>query len=228
MRNKKRLTSLLTWFRYRWSYFRERPEFRFRGLQLFVADGVLNPTLFTASKVFAKQIGTWLPEEPCDVLELGCGCGIASLVAAGRGHRVCAVDVDPHAIANTLENARRNGLDLEVVVSDWDAALAPERRFDRVICNPPFLPGDQAAFQRALQAGPGETALVAAVRAMLYRLKPNGRGLLMTSSQTPRAHWRNVLDMDSAFESRTLSKVRHWQERLIFDELFGAEPPSGD
>ena len=67
------------------------------------------------------------------VVELGCGLGVPSLVAAGRGAKVTAVDWAADAIALLRENAARNGLELEAVRADWrsfegsfDLALAAD------------------------------------------------------------------------------------------------------
>jgi predicted nicotinamide N-methyase len=57
------------------------------------------------------------------VVELGCGLGVPSLVAAARGAHVTAVDWAADAIALLRENAARNNLSLEAVHADW-------RRFD--------------------------------------------------------------------------------------------------
>lgn len=57
------------------------------------------------------------------VVELGCGLGVPSLVAAARGAHVTAVDWAADAIALLRENAARNNLSLDAVHGDW-------RRFD--------------------------------------------------------------------------------------------------
>jgi len=67
------------------------------------------------------------------VVELGCGLGVPSLVAAARGAKVTAVDWAADAIALLRENAARNRLELEAVRADWrsfegsfDLALAAD------------------------------------------------------------------------------------------------------
>ena len=67
------------------------------------------------------------------VVELGCGLGVPSLVAAVRGAEVTAVDWADDAIELLQENAARNGLRLEARVADWrsfagafDLALAAD------------------------------------------------------------------------------------------------------
>jgi predicted nicotinamide N-methyase len=68
------------------------------------------------------------------VLELGCGLGLPSLVAAAHGASVTALDWSPDAVALLRRNALRNGLDVEAVVGDWrDARLLGDRRFGLVL-----------------------------------------------------------------------------------------------
>ena len=53
------------------------------------------------------------------VVELGCGLGLPSLVAAGKGADVTATDWAPDAIELLRENAKRNRLQLRAEVRDW-------------------------------------------------------------------------------------------------------------
>lgn len=53
------------------------------------------------------------------VLELGCGLGLPSLVAARLGADVVATDWSPAAIALVGRNALRNGLPVTAVPADW-------------------------------------------------------------------------------------------------------------
>ncbi|MBN2447993.1 MAG: methyltransferase domain-containing protein, partial [Phycisphaerae bacterium] len=67
-----------------------------------------------ASLLLADAIAAW-PRPAADreaplVLELGCGLGLISLVAAERGYRVIASDYDDDALAFVAENVRRNGV----------------------------------------------------------------------------------------------------------------------
>jgi predicted nicotinamide N-methyase len=73
------------------------------------------------------------------VVELGCGLGLPSLVAAANGAGVTAVDWADGAIALLRENAGRNGLRLRAEVRDWrepwperfDLALAADVLYER-------------------------------------------------------------------------------------------------
>ena len=74
-----------------------------------------------------------LPErlEGFRVVELGCGLGVPSLVAAARGAEVTALDWAADAVSLLRRNARRNALELEAAVHDWREPLG--RRFDLVL-----------------------------------------------------------------------------------------------
>jgi predicted nicotinamide N-methyase len=53
------------------------------------------------------------------VVELGCGLGLPSIVAAQVGGRVLATDWSPDAIAFVERNAQHNGVALETMVESW-------------------------------------------------------------------------------------------------------------
>jgi predicted nicotinamide N-methyase len=65
------------------------------------------------------------------VVELGCGLGVPSLVAAARGAEVTATDWAVDAIDLLQENAARNELALRVEVRDWRDSWS--ERFDLVL-----------------------------------------------------------------------------------------------
>ena len=53
------------------------------------------------------------------IVELGCGLGVPSLVAAARGATVTALDWAPEAVTLLRANAVRNEIALETVHADW-------------------------------------------------------------------------------------------------------------
>lgn len=80
---------------------------------------------------WADRLQGWLPECRCDLLDLGCGTGSLSLLAAERGHRVTGVDLSPAMV--DLARAKLSGHD--AVFLRGDAARPPvgEQRFDVVL-----------------------------------------------------------------------------------------------
>jgi tRNA1(Val) A37 N6-methylase TrmN6 len=84
-----------------------------------------------------------------DVLEAGCGAGVASLCLLARvpGAKVTAIEIDPDLAALANENAAANGVAEDFaavaagVTAAWDELEAGGIRreaYDHVIANPPF------------------------------------------------------------------------------------------
>ncbi|MFZ5481482.1 MAG: methyltransferase [Myxococcota bacterium] len=129
---------------------------------LLVLPGVLDPVI--------TKVGVWLARKVAEEarpgerwIDMGCGTGVVGLALAAKGCVVTCVDVDPRACRATAANAALRGLSVEVVQSDWFAALRG-RRFDRVACNVPFWPGEpRGTFGRAMYAGPAFEAVHAFV-----------------------------------------------------------------
>ena len=70
---------------------------------------------------------------PARVLELGCGLAVPSLVAALGGAEVVATDWSPEAVRVAGDNARRNGVTLDVRLWDWTAPTAELGRWPLVV-----------------------------------------------------------------------------------------------
>ena len=69
------------------------------------------------------------------VVELGCGLGLPSLVAASRGASVLATDVEPAALELLSRNAAENGVSVDTMEVDWDSpdSLVERGPFDLVL-----------------------------------------------------------------------------------------------
>ncbi|MFF4397897.1 class I SAM-dependent methyltransferase [Streptomyces sp. NPDC001480] len=80
---------------------------------------------------WAARLGTWLPGRPADVLDLGCGTGSLSLLAAERGHRVTGVDLSAPMVE--LARAKLAGRDAVFLLGDAAAPPVGEQRFDVVL-----------------------------------------------------------------------------------------------
>lgn len=85
------------------------------------------------------------------VLDLGCGSGALACLAARDGSRVTGLDVNARALAFARFNAQLNGLEVEWLEGDLFAPVAG-RRFDLVLCNPPYVVSPASTF--AYRDGP--------------------------------------------------------------------------
>lgn len=82
-------------------------------------------------RAWASRLGSWLPERASDVVDLGCGTGSLSLLAAEQGHRVTGVDRSPVMV--DLARAKLAGRDAVFLVGDAAAPPVGEERFDVVL-----------------------------------------------------------------------------------------------
>ncbi|MFG2787549.1 class I SAM-dependent methyltransferase [Streptomyces sp. NPDC048419] len=82
-------------------------------------------------RAWAVRLASWLPARASDVLDLGCGTGSLSLLAAERGHRVTGVDASPAMVGRA--RAKLAGRDAVFLVGDAAAPPVGEQRFDVVL-----------------------------------------------------------------------------------------------
>lgn len=85
------------------------------------------------------------PEEMTEVLDMGCGSGILSIIAMKLGaKRVCGIDIDQLAVEASVENLELNGITKEEyqivkgdVISDKDFVqkMVEHRKHDIVVAN---------------------------------------------------------------------------------------------
>ncbi|MFJ9738665.1 class I SAM-dependent methyltransferase [Streptomyces sp. NPDC101166] len=80
---------------------------------------------------WARRLLDWLPERPGDLLDLGCGTGSLSLLAAERGHHVTGVDLSEQMIVRAREKLA--GRDAVFLLGDAAAPPVGKRRFDVVL-----------------------------------------------------------------------------------------------
>lgn len=131
-------------------------EKSFYSVTLEVGPGVLVPRAETEMLVdaaLAHLAGRAAPS----VLDLGSGSGAMALAIKQEypAASVTGADWSRAALARAARNARRLSLDVDWVVSDWWSAFG-ERRFDLVVCNPPYVPSADPHFESALRHEPRE------------------------------------------------------------------------
>ena len=197
---------------------RTRRRFRFAGLTFSVEKGVLNPTTFRASKIFARAAMEFAPNQAQTVLELGCGCGLASVSLASLGHRVQAVDINPLAVKNTQSNARANNLSLTCSLSDWDQGLTPGEKFTYIVSNPPFLPKKPTQWRREFYGGDQLEVLARVFETLSKRLSSQGRALVITSSESGRERVLQLVTQAQLMVRETVT-AKDWGESLYLDLL---------
>jgi release factor glutamine methyltransferase len=158
----------------------------FRELELVVLDTVYEPK--SDSFLLAGRVRV---EPGSTVLDLGCGAGLVSVVAAQQGARVLAVDVNPAALENAKANAAKYGLGIATRRSDMFSKV-PEK-FDYIFFNPPYLPHEDVDDELRAEVGAevsswdggpqGRLYIDAFLREFQKHLNPGGRAFLLNSSK---------------------------------------------
>ncbi len=88
-------------------------------------------------------------------LDLGCGCGIQSLLAARHSSKVVATDINPRALALTRFNAELNDIhNIETLQGSYFEPVNGQR-FDLIIANLPYVitPEKRLVYRTADQLG---------------------------------------------------------------------------
>ncbi|WP_392340065.1 peptide chain release factor N(5)-glutamine methyltransferase [Moritella marina] len=111
----------------------------FWSLELEVSADTLIPRPDT--EVLVEQALACMPTQTCQVLDLGTGTGAIALALASESPqaRVIAIEYNQSAAALARRNAKRCGLDVEVLQGSWFEPLQSGLRFDVIVSNPPYI-----------------------------------------------------------------------------------------
>ncbi|GGO53448.1 SAM-dependent methyltransferase [Streptomyces daqingensis] len=82
---------------------------------------------------WARLLRAWLPSEPADVLDAGCGTGSLSLLLAADGHRVTGVDLASRMVERARRKAESAGLGARFLVGDAMRPPTGGERFGAVL-----------------------------------------------------------------------------------------------
>lgn len=120
----------------RW-YLRKPRWYQYQGLRIRVMPGVFHPGFFHSTGILIRFLNSQSLRSK-SFLELGCGTGLISIIAAQRGAFATASDISPQATENAKQNAELNQVSISVAHSDLFERL--EGKFDWIVINPPYYP----------------------------------------------------------------------------------------
>jgi tRNA1Val (adenine37-N6)-methyltransferase len=83
------------------------------------------------------------PQKKCRILELGCGCGIISIIIANSypDVSIVGIDIQKNAVENAKNNVLNHGLSDRVTILERDLRALKGNDFEPfqyIVCNPPF------------------------------------------------------------------------------------------
>ena len=183
------------------------------SFKIDVLDGVYPPAADTYLLLDAITV-----ESNDTVLDVGCGAGLTTLVAASKAQRVISVDISHLAVRNTILNLRKNNLgsNVSVVQSDLFRCLSNSAKFSMIMFNPPYLPSDDmdTEMDHALVGGEDGSELTEQfVKEASSFLVKGGRLFVVVSSL------ENISAIKRAFKKGRFKVERVNETPLFFEKI---------
>ncbi len=135
--------------------------------------GVGHASISLARATARRPVGT--------LLDVGTGCGVQALHASTHASRITATDLSDRALALARGTFLLNELDVELLSGPWFDPVAG-RRFDQIVCNPPFVVGPARVDYTYRDSGlAGDSASALVIGRMPGLLAEGGVGQLLAS-----------------------------------------------
>lgn len=182
---------------------------------LDVPPTVFHPKLYFTSEYFGEYLRS-LNLKSKIVLDMGCGSGILSLIAASNGAYVTSVDINPHAVVATTINVERNKFSdrIHAFQSDLFTNIPGESRFDIILFNPPYYLKEPTNDQeRAFFGGDDFRVMKEFAQQVKSFLKNDGTIYIIFTSDIDE---KKIL---SFFESNALNITPVKSKRKLFERL---------
>ncbi len=113
-------------------------KYEYFGMEIEISPGVFDPFLMVSGKVLADSLNF----SGKKVIEIGTGSGIISLKLAKLGNEVVATEISKEAARCAKRNARKNGIELEVVLTSFAHGICGT--FDVLVSNFPYFKGPKS------------------------------------------------------------------------------------
>ena len=145
------------------------------------------------------------------VLDMGTGSGFLSIIAAKKGCKVTAVDINPKA----LEVAKENAKDLDIEFKQSDLFSNINKKFYLIVFNPPYLPVKKGAEDIALDGGKkGREILDKFLEQCRNYLNAQGKILFIQSSITGIEETKQKL-IELGFNFKITTEKQLFMEKLV-------------
>lgn len=143
------------------------------------------------------------------VLDMGTGCGLHAVLAAGASTDVLAVDINPEAVAAARDNAARNGVAERIRVQESDVFSGVDGAFDVIVWDPPFRWFTPRSRLEMAMADPGYRGLTRFFQEVDGHLAVGGRLLIFFGTSGDLGYLRRLVD--SAGLHAEVVAEQHWE-----------------
>lgn len=181
------------------------------GARFVVSSDVFNPRFFATSELMARHLDVGRDDA---VLDMGTGSGVLAVVAARAAKSVVAIDVNPDAVRCARDNARRNGVEVDVRGGDLFAPLRPEERFDVILFNPPYMDGEAPDLLGKALHDPGKSIATRFFSGAKQHLEEGGHLRVLYSSIADHRRFLEIAG-EHGWAHRVVAR-----ERTLFETYF--------
>ncbi|MDB4945949.1 MAG: methyltransferase small [Labilithrix sp.] len=194
-------------------------DIEIHGRTFSVFKNVFSP-IYMSSADFSEGFP---PLAGLDFLDMGCGLGLFSILAAlGGARRVVGTDINEDAVANTRVNVERYGVAdrVEARCGDLFAAIRKDEQFDVIFWNSPMMMTPDDTSPTVLQRSafdPAYTTLRRYIEEARPHLTPSGRlfiGFSITLGDLDR------LKAIAAESGRSLVITKEWPATVAVPATF--------
>ncbi|MFC0110068.1 methyltransferase [Kibdelosporangium aridum] len=206
--------------------------FELLGRQWDLLDDVWPPAYSPGGELYADLIPFG---EMSAFLEMGCGTGIMSVLAALAGtKRVLGLDLNPNAVRNTEMNAKRHGVADRVTAreSDLYSAVEPGEKFDGIYWNPPFFDAPEEFVDNSIwhetMFDPNFAKLRTFLKDGLDLLTPSGKVYLWFGEALGNPTLVGDLAKETGYTLNILKKVEMDEIPEALADAFPADLVGGD
>ncbi len=196
-------------------YFRKPRSYRFKEISVLVYPGVFPPHMTISTKILLNHIDA-IDLAGKHILELGCGSGIISILAAKKGAFVTASDINDTALTGLRENAQKNSVAINIVRSDLFENLQ-DKTFDLVIINPPYYPKQPKNIaESAWFCGANFEYFERLFAELASHLQADGNLLMILSEDCDRDRILKIAHQNNLLLKQTFHKIVAGENNFIY------------
>jgi release factor glutamine methyltransferase len=197
---------------------KENKKVFFKNCVFHIAENVYEPAEDTF--LLAENLHVTSGEH---FLDIGTGCGIIAILAAKKGAKVVATDINPYALKCAQNNAKLNRVKIEFRLGSLFEPIKPTEKFRIIVFNAPYLPSEkslnkQDLIERAWNGGlDGREIIDAFIFQVSNFIEEKGKVLLIQSSLSDM-HGTLLKFVEKGMQARIKAKLDGFFETIVLIE----------